>query len=96
MQNDKEKNEKEFKKENVMDEVKPPSMLVAVLFTIAAVCSLMSFGLKAAGGISGGLLIFMLITAGLLTFCAIANWVVYFKKYVNFKIENQLRDKEEK
>lgn len=77
-----------------MEEVKAPSMLAAVLMTIAAVCSMMSFVLKAAGGRSGGLLILMLITAGLLAFCAIANWVVYFKKYVDFKVENQLRDKE--
>jgi hypothetical protein len=75
-----------------MDEVKGPSMLAAVLFTIAAVCSLLSFVLKAVGGGSGGLLIFMLFTTGLLVFCAIANWVVYFKKYVDFKIENQLKD----
>ena len=75
-----------------MGAVKPPSMLAAVLFTIAAVCSLVSFVLKAAGGSSGGLLIFMLFTAGLLVFCAVANWVVYFKKYVDFKVENQLKD----
>jgi len=67
-------------------------MLVAVLFTIAAVCSMISFVLKAAGGRSEGLVILMLITAGLLVFCAIANWVVYFKKYVDFKVENQLKD----
>lgn len=72
----------------VMEEVKGPSMLVAVLFTIAAVCSMISFVLKAAGGRGGGLVILMLITAGLLVFCAIANWVVYFKKYVDFKVEN--------
>ena len=76
-----------------MDAVKRPSMLAAALLTIAAVFSLMSFGLKAAGGRSGGLLIFMLFTAGLMAFAAIANWVVYFKKYVDFKIENQLREK---
>jgi len=76
-----------------MGEVKGPSMVVAVLFTIAAVCSMISFVLKAAGGSSGGLLIFMLFTAGLLVFCAIANWVVYFRKYVDFKIENKLKDR---
>ena len=76
-----------------MDEVKKPSMLTAVLFTIAAVCSLMSFVLMATGGKeSGGLVIFQLFTAGLMAFAAIANWVVYFKKYVNFKVENQLRE----
>lgn len=76
-----------------MSEVKAPSMVVAVLFTIAAVCSLMSFVLMATGGKrSEGLVIFQLFTAGLLVFCAIANWVKYFKKYVDFKIENQLKD----
>ncbi|MHC4284947.1 MAG: hypothetical protein ACYSWZ_18550 [Planctomycetota bacterium] len=59
-----------------MGEVRRPSMLVAVLFTIAAVCSLMSFVLKAAGGRSGGLVILMLITAGLTAFCAIANMLI--------------------
>ena len=56
-----------------MNAFKPPSMLVAVLFTIAAVCSLMSFVLKAAGGRSGGLVILMLITAGLTAFAAICR-----------------------
>jgi cation transporter-like permease len=84
----------DYRNGEVMDEVKAPSMLVAVLFTISAVFSLMSFVLKAAGGGGGGLVIFMLFTAGLLVFCAIANWVVYFKKYVNFKIEKQIKEKE--
>ncbi|NIP28616.1 MAG: hypothetical protein GWN67_28160 [Phycisphaerae bacterium] len=75
-----------------MDEVKAPSMLVAVLLTIAAVCSMMSFVLKATHGRSGGLLILMLITAGLMIFAAIANWVVYFRKYVDYKVENKLRE----
>jgi len=75
-----------------MDKVKAPSMFVAVVFTISAVFSLMSFVLKAVGGGGGGLVIFMLFTAGLLVFCAIANWVVYFRKYVDYKIENKLKE----
>ena len=75
-----------------MEEIKRPSMLAAVLLTIAAVFSLMSFVLKATHGSSGVLLIFMLITVGLLVFCAVANWVKYFKKYVDFKVENQLKE----
>ena len=79
-----------------MSEVKGPSMLAAVLMTIAAVCSMMSFVLMAAGGKrSGGLVIFQLFTAGIMAIAAIANWVVYFKKYVDFKIENQLKEKEQ-
>ena len=75
-----------------MSEVKEPSMLVAVLFTISAVCSTITFVLKATHGSSGGLLIFTLFTAVLMTIAAIAYWVVYFKKYVDFKIENQLKE----
>jgi hypothetical protein len=78
-----------------MGEVKKPSMLAAILLTIAAVFSMISFVLKAAGGRGGGLLILTLFTAGLMAFCAIANWVVYFRKYVDFKIENQLKEKEQ-
>ncbi len=77
-----------------MDKVKAPSMFVAVLFTISAVCSLITFVLMATGGTtSGGLVIFQLFTAGLLVFCAIANWVVYFRKYVDYKVENKLKEK---
>jgi hypothetical protein len=85
----------DIKNGEVMDENKKPSMLAAVLLTIAAVFSMMSFVLKAAGGRGGGLLILMLFTAGLMVFCAIANWVVYFKKYVDFKIENNLKDQKQ-
>jgi hypothetical protein len=80
-----------------MDENKKPSMLAAVLLTIATVCILMSFLLKATGGTtSGGLLIFQLFTAGLLTFCAIVNWVVYFKRYVNFEVKKRLKEENKK
>jgi hypothetical protein len=75
-----------------MDELKKPSMVVAVLFTISAICGMMTFLLMATGGKTGdALIIFQLITVGLLLFCAIANWVVYVKRYVKFEVENQLR-----
>ncbi len=80
-----------------MDENKKPSILVAVLFTIATVCSLMTFLLMATGGTtSGGLVIFQLFTAGLLTFCAIVNWVSYFKRYVNFEFKKRLKEENKK
>jgi len=80
-----------------MDENKKPSILVAVLFTIATVCSLMTFLLMATGGAtSGGLVIFQLFTTGLLTFCAIANWVAYFKRYVNFEVKKRLKEENKK
>ena len=75
-------------------ENKKPSMFVAILFTVSATCSLMSLALMATGKTSGsGLVIFQFVTVGLLTFSAIANWVIYFKKYVNHKVESQLSEK---
>jgi hypothetical protein len=75
-----------------MDELKKPSMLVAILLTVSAICGMMTFLLMATGGKTGeALIIFQLFTVGLLLFCAIANWVVYFKRYVKFEVENQLR-----
>jgi len=75
-----------------MDELKRPSMVVAVLFTISAICGMMTLLLMATGGKTGGaLIIFQLFTVGLLLLCAIANWVVYFKRYVTFEVENQVR-----
>ena len=75
-----------------MDKLKKPSMLVAVLLTIAAICGMMTFVLMATGGKTGeALIICQLFTVGLLLFSAVANWVVYFKRYVKFEVENQLR-----
>jgi hypothetical protein len=75
-----------------VDQLKKPSMLIAVLFTISTVCGMMTFLLMATGGKTGeALIIFQLFTVGLLLFCAIANWVVYFKRYVKFEVENRLR-----
>ena len=64
-------------------------MLAAVSLTIAAVLSLISFLFFGSGR---GLVLFKPLTAGILAFAAIANWVVYFTKYVDFKSKSQLRE----
>ena len=74
-----------------MDEVKKPSMLVAVVVTSAAVCHLIFLVLLAADG-KGGLVKFQLLLSGLMAFAAIASWIVYFTKYGRFKTENQSRE----
>jgi len=72
-------------------------MLVAVLFSIAALCSLMSSVLMAErGNKSTGLMMFQLFTMGLLILCSILNWVVYFKKYVAFEVKNQSGEEADK
>ena len=70
-------------------------MVSAILFTIAAPCSLIVFILMITSGRNLGLVLFQLFTAGLLIFCAATNWVAYFKKYVDYKIENKLNEKKE-
>ncbi len=70
-------------------------MLSAVLFSIAAPCGLISFILSVTNEKGVGLIILLLVTAGLTTFSAVTNWVVYFKKYVDYKIESKLSEKKE-
>jgi len=73
-----------------MDPRKKPSMLTAILFTVAAVCSLMTcLLLLTRGNKSGGLIAFGLLTSALLVVSAIGNWVTYFRKWVDFEIERR-------
>ena len=73
-----------------MDPRKKPSMLTAILFTVAAVCSLMTcLLLLTRGNSSGGLIAFGLLTSALLVVSAIGNWVTYFRKWVDFEIETR-------
>ncbi len=71
-------------------ETKKPSMFMAVLFTVVAVCSLMTCLLSLTRrGTSGGLIAFELLTSALLVVSAIGNWVTYFRKWVDFEIERR-------
>ena len=77
-----------------MKDRKKPSMLIAVLFTISATCSLMTLLLMVINKTnSEALLIFQVFTTGLLMFCAVANWVVFFKKNVRYEVEKKLTEK---
>jgi hypothetical protein len=69
---------------------KKPSRFTAVLFTVTAVCSLMTSVLIVTGGsTSGGLMAFQLFTSALLVAAAIGNWVDYSRKWVEFEIERR-------
>ena len=74
-----------------MDELKRPSKLVAVLFTISAVCSLISLFLLVVGQRAGvGRVLFQLLTVTLLLIAAIANWHLYVQRYVKYEVERRL------
>jgi hypothetical protein len=64
-------------------------MLVAILFTAVAVCSLMASLLLTRGNTSGGLIALGLLISALLVVSAIGNWVVYFRRWVDFEIERR-------
>jgi len=73
-----------------MDAMKKPSRFTAILFTVAAVCSLMTSLLLVTGGkASGGFIAFQLLTSALLVVAAAGNWVICFRKWVDFEIERR-------
>ena len=79
-----------------MDELKRPSKLVAVLFTISAVCSLISLFLLVVGQRAGvGRVLFQLLTVTLLLIAAIANWHLYVQRYVKHEVERRLDEEKE-
>jgi hypothetical protein len=72
-----------------MTEKKKPSRLVAIIFTVLAVGSLItSLLLLARSGTNGGLLALQLLASMILTVATIANWVVYFRKWVDFEMRS--------
>jgi protein-S-isoprenylcysteine O-methyltransferase Ste14 len=70
-------------------DAKKPSMFIAVIFTVAAVCSLMTSLLLTRAARSGGLIAFGLLTSALLVVSAIGNWVTYFRRWVDVEIERR-------
>jgi len=70
-------------------DAKKPSVFTAIVLTVAAVCSLMTSLLLIRGNTSGGLIAFGLLTSALLVVSAIGNWVVYFRRWVDFEIERR-------
>ncbi len=70
-----------------MDVKEKPSILRAVLRTVAAVGSLtVCLLLLLRGCTNGGLLAVALLTSALLAVSAIGKWVTYFRKWVDFEI----------
>jgi hypothetical protein len=76
-----------------MDALKRPSKFVAVLFTIAAVCSVMTLLLMVVGKHTGtGLILFQVLTVPLLLISAAGNWHTYVQRYVKYEVEQKLKE----
>ncbi len=79
-----------------MEEIKKPSRFFAILFTVAAVCSLMTLLLMIVGGsTSTGLVLLQALTVVLLVIGAVGKWYQYAQTYVKYEVERRL-DQEKK
>jgi len=79
-----------------MDALKRPSKFVAILFTVAAVCSVMTLLLMVVGRRTGtGLILFQILTVTLLVISAAGNWHTYVQRYVKYEVERRLDTKKE-
>ncbi|MHC4086878.1 MAG: hypothetical protein ACYSWZ_18555 [Planctomycetota bacterium] len=75
-----------------MDEVKKPSMQSAIPITVAALLDLFAAILLASTNTKPELLMTIVLCEIILIAGAIAAWIKYFKSYVNFAIEQKLRE----
>ena len=81
------------KQDENMKSQEEPKMLIAVLLTIAAFFSLLSIVFMVNHKEIPLLVILLKCSAAaLLMFCAIANWVKYAKRYIDFKINEKLSE----
>lgn len=80
----------------MMKKEKKPTNLFAILFTVSAVCSLLTLILMIIGGrTSTGLMAFQSLTALLLVIGAAGNWYQYTKRYIEYEVHRKL-DEEKK
>jgi 3-isopropylmalate/(R)-2-methylmalate dehydratase small subunit len=76
-----------------MKELMRPSKFIAIVFTIAATCSLITLLLMiTVGHEAAGLVAFQVFTAGLLLIAAIGNWYLYTKKFIRYEVEKRLEE----
>jgi uncharacterized membrane protein YqjE len=80
----------------MMKKEKKPTNLFAILFTVSAVCSLLTLIIMIIGkSTSTGLMIFQGLTAVLLVIGAAGNWYQYTQKYITYEVQKKL-DEEKK
>jgi hypothetical protein len=80
-----------------MDKLKRPSKFIAILFTVSAVCSLISLALMVVGrGTETGQILFQILTVTLLIIAAAGNWCQYVQRYIKYEVLRRLdKEKEE-
>jgi positive regulator of sigma E activity len=78
-----------------MEKKKRPSKFFAILFTVSALCSLITLLLMIVGGYtSTALILFQTLTVVLLVIGAVGKWYQYAQTYVKFEVERRLSQEE--
>jgi positive regulator of sigma E activity len=78
-----------------MEKKKRPSKFFAILFTVSALCSLITLLLMIVGGYtSTALILFQTLTVVLLVIGAVCKWYQYARTYVKFEVERRLSQEE--
>ena len=79
-----------------MKKEKKPTRFFAILFTVSAICSLVTLILMIIGGrTSTGLMVFQALTALLLVIGAAGQWYQYTQRYIKYEVQKKL-DEEKK
>ncbi|MHC4241985.1 MAG: hypothetical protein ACYSU4_06245 [Planctomycetota bacterium] len=77
----------------MMKKEKKPTKIFAILFTVSAVCSLVTLILMIVGQkTSTGLMVFQALTALLLVIGASGNWYQYTQRYIKYEVQKKLSE----
>ncbi len=77
----------------MMKREKKPTIMFAVLFTVSAVCSIVTLILMIIGRkTSTGLMLFQAMTALLLVIGSAGNWYQYTQRYIHYEVQKKLEE----
>jgi hypothetical protein len=75
----------------IMKKEKKPVKIFAILFTVSAVCSLVTLILMIIGQkTSTGFMLFQAVTCLLLVIGATGNWYQYTQRYISYEVQKKL------
>ena len=76
-----------------MKKEKKPTKIFAILFTLSAVCSLVTLILMIiCRNTSTGLMVFQAMTALLLVIGAAGSWYQYTQRYIKYEVQKKLEE----
>jgi uncharacterized membrane protein YqjE len=77
----------------MMKKEKKPTNIFAILFTVSAVCSLVTLILMIISGrTSTSLMVFQALTVLLLVIGSAGNWYQYTQRYIKYEVQKKLNE----